>query len=192
MMRGLAKLIGTELKSWAGNMQVDTPVATEKVTAANSASAAIEDEESIENIGQMIQDLAHTDNAEVSDTLDALKLDLKEGKKKCDKIYAAGGCLALIRLDKAIDIIPACNQVIDLKEFAELTTLHKTLHIMISLTQNLDESKVGMAVIGDVEAVVEVMKTLPSAKSCRSLQVFSYSTWQLALLARRESLKGVE
>jgi hypothetical protein len=55
-------------------------------------------------------------------------------------------------------------------ELAELTTLHKTLHIMIRLTHHLDGSKVGIAAIGGTEAVVEAMKTFPK---CRGIQEFS-------------------
>jgi hypothetical protein len=47
------------------------------IPTANAESAY-----SMENIGQMIQDLSHSDNAKVNDALKALILDLDEDKKK--------------------------------------------------------------------------------------------------------------
>jgi hypothetical protein len=74
-------------------------------------------------------------------------------ENKRDDFVTAGGCLALVLLlkkclDKGIDSIPACDQVTELHELAELTTLHKTLHIMIRLSCHHFESKVGIAVVG--------------------------------------------
>jgi hypothetical protein len=153
-------------------------VATEKVTAANTASAtaAAKQEDSIESIGQMIEDLSHSDYAQVNAALDALNLGLKDDKYKCYKIQViVGGCHALVLLlkkclDKAIGIIPACDQVTKLNVLAELTTLHTTLHILIRLTHHLDESKVGIAAIGGVEAVIKAMNTFPK---CQTLQEFA-------------------
>jgi hypothetical protein len=175
LVRRLAKLIGTEMTSWA-HMQVDTPVTTEKVTAVIAASVAAKDEDSIESIGQMIEDLFDSDNAKINAALDALNLDLRDDKKKCYKIQAVvGGCFPLVLLlkkclAKAIDEPLMLDQVIDVNELVEVTTLHKTLHILIRLTHHLDESKVGIAAIGGAEAVVEVMKTFPK---CQALQEFA-------------------
>jgi hypothetical protein len=92
-------------KSIAALLQVDTPVATEEVTTTvNTASTAANHEEFIDSIGKRIRYLAHTHNAEVNAALDALNLDLKEDKKKCDKMHAAGGCLApVLLLEKCLD-----------------------------------------------------------------------------------------
>jgi hypothetical protein len=54
-----------------------------------------------------------------------LNLDLNEDNKKSDKIQTVGGCFALVQLvnkclDKAIDIIPACDQVTELNTIAEV------------------------------------------------------------------------
>jgi hypothetical protein len=173
-VRSHARLIGTAMKNWT-EMQVDTPVAAEKVTAVIPATAAATHEDSIEFIGALVQDLIPFGNAKVDATLDALNLDLKGDKKKCDKIQVVGGCLALIQvlkksLDKATDERPVWDQVTEVNELAELTTLHKTLHIMIRLTHHLDESKVGAAAIGGVEAVVKAMITFPQ---CQALQEFA-------------------
>jgi hypothetical protein len=154
----------------AATLQVDTPVASEEVTAANAAS--IEHAETYKSIGKMIQDLAHSDNAKVNAALDALFLDLDNDKKKCEKIQAVGGCFVLVEvlkkfLDKAIARIPACNQVTELNEVAELKTLHKACTVIIRLTFLHDESRVGISAIGGVEAVVKVMKTFPK---CQALQ----------------------
>jgi hypothetical protein len=122
----------------------------------------------------MIQDLFHSDNAKVNAALDALfhGLDNENDKKKGDKIQAVGGCFALVHLmqnclDKAVDRISACDQVTDLNELAELTTLHKTFAVIVALIFCHDESKIGIAAIGGVEAVVKVMKTFPK---CQVLQ----------------------
>jgi hypothetical protein len=175
LVRHLVKIIGTAMTSWAA-MQVDTPVTTEKVTAASAASTAAKDEDSIDIIGQMVEDLFDSDNAVINAALDALNLDLKEDKKKSYKIQAvAGGCLALVLLlkkclAKAIDKRLVWDQVTEVNELAELTTLHKTLHVMIRLTHHLDESKAGIAAIGGTAAVVEAMKTFPK---CQALQEFA-------------------
>jgi hypothetical protein len=174
-VRCLAKLIGTDMNSWTGIMLVATPVATKKVTAANTALTATKHEETVESIGDMIVDLAHSDNAEVDANLDTLNLDLLGDKSKGYKIQVAGGCHALVLLlekclAEAIAKSPACDQVTELHELAELTTLHKTLHIMIRLSCHHFESKVGIAVVGGVEAVIKAMKTFPN---CYKLQEFA-------------------
>jgi hypothetical protein len=46
-------------------VQLDIPVATKKVTVPNTASAATEDKVCIQNIGKLIKDLYHSDNAKV-------------------------------------------------------------------------------------------------------------------------------
>jgi hypothetical protein len=144
---------------------------TEAASVANTAPT-----ESIDSIGKTIQDLLHSDNAKVHAALDALDLAFIKDKKKCDEIQAVGGCLALVLLlkknclDKAIATIPACDQVTELwelNELAELTTLHKALNVIIILTFQHDESRVGIAAIGGVEAVVKVMKAFPK---CQRLQ----------------------
>jgi hypothetical protein len=40
-----------------------------------------DEEESLEGVGKMIQDLAHSDNAKVNAALDALTLDVRKGIK---------------------------------------------------------------------------------------------------------------
>jgi hypothetical protein len=153
------------------SLQVDTPVATAKaITTANAAST--EHEESIQSIGKLIQDLFHSDNAKVNTTLDALDLDFIKDKKNCESLVTAGGCFVLTHLmknclDKAMDEIPACNQVTKLTDFTELMTLHKTLNVITSLTFWHAESRIGIAAIGGVETVVKVMKTFPK---CQTLQ----------------------
>jgi hypothetical protein len=135
-----------------------------------------EEKESLEGVWKLIQDLFRSDNAKVHAALDALFLDLDKDKKKCDKIQAVGGCFALVHLmqnclDKAIAGIPACDGVTKLNELAELTTLHKTLCVIINLTFLHEESRVGITVVGGVEAVVKIMKTFPK---CQKLQERAY------------------
>jgi hypothetical protein len=155
-----------------------TPGESSVLALANttSASSTIAAPNSLmEIIGALIQDLAHSDNARVNVALDVLNLDFMRDKKKRESLITAGGCLALVHLtknclDKAIDIIPACDQVTELwelNELAELATLHKTLNVIIILTFQHDESRVGIAAIGGVEAVVKAMNTFPK---CHALQ----------------------
>jgi hypothetical protein len=131
--------------------------------------------ESIQSIGKMIQDLFCSDNDKVGAALDALFLNLYKDKKKCESLVTAGGCHALIHLmknclDKAIASIPACDQVTELNDLAELPTLYDTLRVIVSLTFLHDESKFGIAAIGGVEVVVKVMKTFPK---CKELQDYA-------------------
>jgi hypothetical protein len=148
-------------------------------SASNAASLqvntlVIKQEESIESIGSLIQDMfdCDNDNGQANAALDALNLDLKRDKRKCDKIQAVGGCFVLVHLlkkclDKAIGRIPASDQVTELNQLAELTTLHKVLDLITRLTFRHDESRFGIAAIGGVEAVVKVMKMFPK---CQALQ----------------------
>jgi hypothetical protein len=153
------------------SLHVDTPVVTEN--AITTSAASIDQEESILNMGKMIQDLAHADNAKVNTAIDAsLDLDFMRDRLKRESFVTAGGCLALVQLvkkcvDKALNIIPACGQVTELDELAELTTVHKTLHIMIRLTFYHEETRVLITAIGGVEAFVKIMKTFPK---CQTLQ----------------------
>jgi flagellar biosynthesis regulator FlaF len=68
-------------------------------TNANPASTIAAPAWSMESIGALIQDLFHSDNAKVNAALFALRLDLDEDEKKCDKIQAVGGCFALVHLE---------------------------------------------------------------------------------------------
>jgi hypothetical protein len=145
---------------------------TEKASVAPAAAPAIAPPASMEIIGMLIQDLALSDKAKVNDALAALKVDLVKDKKKCESFVTAGGCLALVQLlkkclDKAMKKIPQCDQVAKLNKSAELTTLHKTLIVIDSLTFHHDESEVVIAAIGGAEAVVKAMKTFPK---CQALQ----------------------
>jgi ubiquitin len=120
---------------------------------------------SVERIGELIQELFHSDNAVVQTAFDTLQLDLDENEKKSDNIVTVGGCFALVqlvqdRVKKALVELPACNQVTEL-EGSELNTLYRSLNVIIDLTHIHDVSRVGIAAVGGVEAVVEVMKTFP-------------------------------
>jgi hypothetical protein len=161
------------LTSTVAILQVDTPVVAENTTTANTATAAAPKQDvSIESIGALIQDMFDSDTAKVNAALDALNQDLDEDKEKWETVIVWGGCLALLQLiqkcvDKTIAGIPACDQVTELNELAELTTLYKTLGVIINLTFQHVESRVGITAIGGVEAVVEAMKTFPK---CQDLQ----------------------
>jgi sirohydrochlorin ferrochelatase len=143
-----------------------------EAVVAKTASAITEDEEYIQSVGKMIQDLCHSDNDEVNAAVWALNQDLDKDTNKCDKIQAVGGCLAMVQLlknclEKAIDEIPACDQVTELNELAGLETIHRALHVINRLTHQHGKRKIGIATIGGVEVVVKVMKTFPK---CQALQ----------------------
>jgi hypothetical protein len=131
-----------------------------------------DEEEPLEGVGKMIQDLAHSDNVKVNAALDALNLDFRKGKENCDTATAWGGCAALVhllkdRLKKVTKKVPACDQVSELNELAELMTLHKTLKVITDLSFGSEMGEVGIATIGGVEAAVKVMQTFPK---CQPLQ----------------------
>jgi hypothetical protein len=138
---------------------------------ANAPSVSDDGQEmSLDRIGVLIQDLFQSDNMDVGAALDALDLDLGEDENKCKKIHAVGGCFALVQqncLEKAIEKIPACDQVTELNELAELKTLHMSLRIIAGLACRHDESRAGIMAIGGVEAVVKVMEVFPK---CHHLQ----------------------
>jgi hypothetical protein len=159
------------------SLLTDAPEMTETTETASSALGAEEDdeddeeEEYLEGVG-MIQDLAHSDNAKVNAALDALSLDVQKGKENCDAVTAWGGCAALVhllkdRLKKATKKAPACDQVSELNELVELTTLHKTLNAITKLTYHSETARVFIATVGGVKALVKVMKSFPK---CQTLQ----------------------
>jgi K+-transporting ATPase A subunit len=88
-------------------------------------------------------------------------------------------------LNKAIDRIPACDQVTKLTELAELTTLHKTLSAIITFTNNHHERNAGIAVLCGMEVLVKIMKTFPM---CQMLQERACGT--LRNFVRLQILQG--
>jgi hypothetical protein len=143
-----------------------------RVSTNAAAAPTANHARSIQIAGKLIQDLFHCDNDKVDAALDALDLDFMKDKKKCESLITAGGCFVFIQLmknclDKVIASILACDQVTELNELAELATLHKALCVIIRLTFQHDESRVGISAIGGVEVVVKVMKTFPK---CLELQ----------------------
>jgi hypothetical protein len=73
-------------------------------------------------------------------------------------------------LDKTIARIPACDQVTELNELAELKTLYNTIAVIARLTCKHAENRVGISAIGGVEAAVKVIKTFPK---CQALQLYA-------------------
>jgi hypothetical protein len=135
-----------------------------------------EDEESVEveGMGKLVKDLFRSDFVKVSAALDALLVDLRKDKEHCETFTFWGGGIALVQLvknclKKAMKKIPACDQVTELNELAELETLDKSLHLIICLTYMHDVSRVGITTVGGVEAVVEVMKTFPKCEALQSI-----------------------
>jgi hypothetical protein len=150
---------------------------TRESITANAASPIIATREaSMEIIGAMIQDLSSSDNAKVDAAIVSLRLELSNNSEKCKSLVTAGGCHALVQimknyLDKAIAIILAGDQVTDCKGQAVLRTLVRTLCVIINLMLLHDESKLGIAAIGGVEAVVKVMTTFQNAERYRIVRV---------------------
>jgi hypothetical protein len=146
---------------------------------------AVELNARVDGVEKLIQDLAHSDSSKVDAALDTLNLDLDEDEMAGEIIATAGGCFALVHLmqnclDKAMARVPACDQVADLNELAELTTLHKTLNIIVDLTYHQHESRVYIPTIGGMESVVKVMKTFPKCqvlqvRACNALLDLTYS-----------------
>jgi hypothetical protein len=151
------------------------PQTRPKRKAAEAPEVDVSDaapEETLESIGPLIQDLFHADNAKVKAALDALKEGFYKDTKKCEEIQAVGGCFALVELvkkclEKAIEKIPACDQVTELDELAELDTMDDSIRLLNDLMYTLEESRARTTAIGGVEAVVKVMKTFPK---CLNLQ----------------------
>jgi hypothetical protein len=141
-------------------------------TNEEDPTAKAESANSMENIGQMIQDLFHSDDAKVNYALDTLILDIDEDKKKWENIQAVGGCHAIVQLvknclDKVIARIPAraFDKATATGDLPELKTIDKSLEIILSLTYHLGGRTV--ASIGGVEAVVKAMRTF---SNCPKLQ----------------------
>jgi hypothetical protein len=113
-----------------------------------------------------------------------LDIDFIKDKKNIESFVIAGGCLALVQLlknclDKAIDEIPACDQVVEMNELAVLWTLHTTFDVIRTVTAWHDDSRVGIAAVGGVEAIVKIMKTFAK---CQRIQERACSC--LRILAR--------
>jgi hypothetical protein len=118
------------------------------------------------------------ESLEVNAALVNMNLELGKNEKCCESFVTDGGCFALVQLmknclDNAIERIPACDQVTELNELAELTTLDNTFDVIVSLTFRHAESRVDINKIGGVEAIVKVMKTFPK---CRALQLDACSS----------------
>jgi hypothetical protein len=143
-------------------------VEIESSDSDSESDATEEDESTMESIGALIRDIFHSDNAKVSAALYALDMNLDKDEKKCELINAAGGCFALVKLledclEKATKKFPhpACAQVTELIEAAELNTLYQSLRVISCLTSGHDESKVGISSVGGVKAIAKVMKSFP-------------------------------
>jgi hypothetical protein len=154
--------------------QIASHVGTKTVVRANNpfSSSAREQEASFMSTKEKIQAFSSSVDAEVDAALATLSVDVKRDPATLEYIVAAGGCRALVQLlkiclQKAIDRVPAGNRVTEISDFTELTILHNTLLLIISVTLDHDEIKVGIAAIGGVEAAVKVMRTFPK---CQALQ----------------------
>jgi hypothetical protein len=139
-------------------------VTTEKPTTADTTASA----------GEMIQDLFRSNNTNVNAALVALNQDLMKDDTKCESLVTAGGCFVLVQLLKnclekvmAIGRIPAWCRVTKISAYPELTTLHKTLNVIINLIIRHAESRVSITAIGGVEALAKMLKTFPK---CQRLQ----------------------
>jgi hypothetical protein len=160
--------------SQIASLHRNAPLATERVGTASkpSASNAREHKASMGRIRETVQDLSGSGNVEVNAALVALSMDVKLDATTRDNIVAADGCHALVQLlknclEKGIAGFPACDQVTELIELAELTILHNALLAITNLTYRHVNSRVCITAIGGVEAAIKVMKTFPK---CQTLQ----------------------
>jgi hypothetical protein len=162
------------------SLLADEPAMTETAESTSSALGVEEEEEeeeedkeeSLGGAGKMTQDLFRSDNAKVNAVLDDLNREFLNDKENCDTFTAWGGGAALVHLLKnllkrAMKKAPACDQVSELNELVELTTLHKTLNAITSLTYHSETGRAGITTVGGVEAAVKAMKTFPK---CQALQ----------------------
>jgi hypothetical protein len=113
----------------------------------------------------MVQDPFHHDNVKVNVALDD-------------------------RLKKATKKAPASDQVSELKELVELTTLYKTLSEITNLTYYGSEMGMfGTATVGGMEAAVRVIKTFPE---CQKLQVYACAVLRNLALCSIGKAKAIE
>jgi hypothetical protein len=152
--------------------QVNASMSTSTVATANKpfVSNSSEHKASKGRIGEKIHDLSGSDNAEVNAALVVLSMDVKRNPTARNNLVAAGGCCALVQLlknclEKAIDGIPACDQVTELNELVELMILRNTLLVITNLTYRHVNSRAGITAIDGVEAVVKAMKTFPKCQT---------------------------
>lgn len=159
---------------------------TSRETTASAVSTTITGELSMESIGQMLQDLFHSDGAEVDAAFDVFLLDLEKDRNKCESLVTAGGYVDIFylmknRLDKANESILACDQFTELDDSAELATLHKAL-LVIRFSFLHDEGKEEIS--GVEAAVVRAMKTFPKCEALlQESDVLSYTPCYFGVLA---------
>jgi hypothetical protein len=150
------------------------PSAREHKASKESIGEKIHDLSGSNNVevNVMIQDLFRSDSVKVYAALMELYRVLMKDSTTRNNLVAADGCRALVHLlnnclQKAIDEIPACDQVTELNEVVELMILRNTLLVITNLTYRHINSRVGITAIDGVVAVVNVMKTFPK---CQTLQ----------------------
>jgi hypothetical protein len=130
------------------------PMSTGRVdTASNpSASNTSEQEASMRRIEKMIQDLSGSDTQKINSALVAL---LVVDPATRSYIVQAGGCDALVKLlknclEKAIDGIPACDQVTKVYEFTialEEAASMKRIKEKIQDLSSIDRKRVNSALV---------------------------------------------
>jgi hypothetical protein len=92
-----ARRVSTDALS--SNVVVVPPKTTGHASIANAASASIAGQEmSIGSIGALIQDLNHSNNAQVNAALDALYLNLGSDENKCEKLVQWEAVMLLFSL----------------------------------------------------------------------------------------------
>jgi flagellin-specific chaperone FliS len=163
---------------------VPVSVTTETTSTANRASGAKEDEatskaereKSLEIIGELVQNLSHSDSGIVRDSLKTLYnsfLDLDLDKEKCNDMLTVGGGHSLVLLVKkflkqAATKFAGRDQLTMVRGCGfELRILQKSIILIAKLTYHNGAMRAGISAIGGVEAILEVMKTFPK---CKALQ----------------------
>jgi hypothetical protein len=121
----------------------------------------------MESVLKLFPDLCHSDSAKARATLGALIWDLYEDK--LDQLQAAGGYLALVKavkvcLRNATEHMLACDGRVIKVEFPELNA---AIDVIVLLTNDHHERRVGISSFGGVEAIVKVLKLFPK---CLALQ----------------------
>jgi hypothetical protein len=166
--------------------RVSTDASAPIVASHQTTEAADHDQRnpklSVEHIKKLFPDLYHSDSAKVTAALDALYMDIYENK--LDPIDEPGCSFAPVRLVKeylkrATERLPACDRVGRMNDFAELKPLNAAIDVIVLLTHRHDESRVGISMIGGVEAIVKVTESFPNClalqeNACAALRNLTY------------------
>jgi hypothetical protein len=151
-------------------------------------------EESLQNIGKLVQDLfLYGQPARViRAALDALRVQLNGGPRKCEDFVTVGGCAALVQLLRAASSLKPAQPLSTefFHELPEWNTLYKALRLVTLLMGTHLESSVAMTAIGGVETIVNVMKTFRNCKAVTALACFAIRKLALCKIGKNAAVEA--